>query len=70
MSRKIDTDAVIYAVRFDEQAGDPAQPAAGYWLIYFKAGGVYIEDSAGNVTGPLSTGGGGGATVLEVQVFS
>lgn len=70
MARRIDTQAVIEAVRFEEQAGDVDAPAAGYWIIYFKSGGAYLRDDGGTVTGPLGTGGGGGADILEVQVFS
>lgn len=51
MTRQIDADAVINAVRLAQQAGDPASPAAGYWLLYTKSGGAYIVDSSGNVYG-------------------
>lgn len=54
----IDSTAVINAVRLKEQAGDPAAPAASYWLLYAKAAGLFIEDSASAVTGPFGTGGG------------
>lgn len=55
----IDSTAVINAVRLAEQAGDPAAPAASFWLLYAKAGGLYIEDSSSVVTGPFGTGGSG-----------
>lgn len=50
---QIDTTAEIDAVRFAEQAGNPATPAAGYWLMYAKADGVYRIDDAGDVVGPI-----------------
>jgi hypothetical protein len=56
MPRRIDTQAMINAVRLDEQTGDPAQPAAGFRLIYAKNDGIYEEDSAGVVVGPLGLG--------------
>lgn len=49
----IGNNSEISKVRFVEQIADPAAPAVGYWVIYIKTDGVYIEDSAGNVTGPL-----------------
>lgn len=55
MARRIDTQAVIEAVRFEQQGSDVATPAAGYWIIYFKSDGVYIRDDAGNITGPINT---------------
>lgn len=42
-----------------EESADPSTPATGKWKLYFKAGGIYIIDDAGAVTGPLGTGGGG-----------
>lgn len=39
---------------FEEQGSDPATPAAGFWRAFFKAGGIYIIDDAGVVTGPLA----------------
>jgi len=54
----IDADsAVINAVRFAQQAGDPAAPSSGGWKLYFKSGGAYYESSAGTVTaiGPSLT---------------
>ena len=41
-------------VLMDEQAGDPATPATGQWWLYFKAGGLFVMDDTGTVTGPLS----------------
>jgi hypothetical protein len=40
-----------------ELSADPATPVSGDWGLYFKAGGLYHIDDAGNVTGPLGTGG-------------
>jgi hypothetical protein len=37
-----------------EQGSDPAAPASGKWHIYFKSNGLFIEDDAGNVTGPFT----------------
>jgi len=37
-----------------EQAGDPSTPAAGKWRLFTKAGGLYIIDDAGTVTGPFA----------------
>ncbi len=52
----ISSDAAdITAVNFEEQGSDPAAPTTGHWLIYAKAGGVYIEDDASAVTGPLGS---------------
>ena len=45
--------ADISAVNFTEQADDPTAPGTGHWLIYAKSGGVYIEDDASAVKGPL-----------------
>lgn len=44
------SDAEISSLLFDEQASDPATPAAGFWRAYFKAGGWYVIDDAGAVT--------------------
>jgi hypothetical protein len=52
----IDTTAVINSIRMAQQAGNPAAPAAGYWQMFIKAGGLYIENSAGTVYGPIGTG--------------
>jgi hypothetical protein len=41
-----------------ERANAPGTPASGYWQLYFKAGGLYIKDDAGNESGPLGGGGG------------
>lgn len=46
------TDAEISSLLFDEQASDPATPAAGKWRLYLKAAGLYIVDDAGVVSGP------------------
>lgn len=49
--------ANISKVRMAEQGSDPAAPAAGYWYIYIKSDGLYIEDESGNVYGPLAPDG-------------
>ncbi len=42
----IDSDsATIPSVNFTEVFLDPAQPAAGHWKLFFKSGGLYIENS-------------------------
>ncbi len=46
---RVDTTARIPALRMEEQASDPAAPAAGYRLIYPKAGGWYGRRSDGTV---------------------
>ncbi len=45
--------AVVSRYRFLEQGGDPANPAAGYGYLYFKAEGIYIRQDDGTVVGPL-----------------
>ena len=47
------SDAEIASLLLDEQASDPATPAAGFWRVYAKADGLYIIDDAGAVTGPF-----------------
>jgi hypothetical protein len=50
----IDNDqADINSIPFLEQADDPATPESGKWRVFLKAGGLYIMDDAGVVTGPL-----------------
>lgn len=39
-----------------EESGTPSTPSTGQWKLYFKAGGLYILDDAGNET-LLATGG-------------
>lgn len=63
----IDSTAVINAIRLKEQAGDPAAPAATYWKLYVKSGGLFIEDSASAVTGPFGVGSGAGTLSLTNQ---
>jgi hypothetical protein len=46
------------SVLFDEQAGNPATPAAGFWRAYMKSDGMYVIDDAGAVTGPFAAAGG------------
>lgn len=50
------SDAEIVSLLFDEQASNPATPAAGFWRLYLKSDGLYIIDDAGAVTGPFGTG--------------
>ncbi|HKS16896.1 MAG TPA: hypothetical protein VJU16_06260, partial [Planctomycetota bacterium] len=45
------------ALHYKELAGDPAIPPSGEWAFYFKGAGLFIEDDAGNVIGPLTPGG-------------
>lgn len=59
--KNIATDAVITGVRLQEQANAPANPAAGYQVIYSKSDGLYIVDHAGTVT---HLGAGGGSTPI------
>lgn len=70
MARAIDTTAVIEWIRIHEQGSNPGTPAAGYWYMFIKTDGLYIKDDAGNVTGPFGTGTGGGADILQTQIFS
>lgn len=44
------------SVLLDEQASDPATPAAGFWRVFAKATGLFIIDDAGAVTGPFTAG--------------
>lgn len=47
---------------WNEQASDPPQPTtSGNWSLFFKSGGLFLQDDAGNITGPLvdATGSGG-----------
>lgn len=55
MARQIDTDVVINSIRIAEQAGDVGAIAAGYWQLYAKEGGLYLEDDNEVVGGPLGT---------------
>lgn len=55
----IDSDsATINSVNLTEQGSDPATPASSHWRLYTKAGGLYIIDDTGAVTGPLGESGG------------
>lgn len=56
MSLRIDTQGRIEAVRFQNQTGSPAAPAAGYSLLYLTTNGLYMETSGGAVIGPFVTG--------------
>lgn len=68
MSKRIDTEARIESVRFEDQAGSIATPAAGFSSLYVREtgtahGGLFLEKSTGEDIGPFITGtaaGGGG----------
>ena len=47
--------AEISEIQLADQVGNPANPAAGYKLIYAKSGGFYLINSAGTVVGPIKT---------------
>lgn len=36
-----------------ERSSDPGAATSGYWRSYFKSGGLYTQDAAGTVVGPL-----------------
>lgn len=48
-------------LQFAELGADPSTPATSKWHLYTKAGGIFLQDDAGTVYGPLGTGGAGGA---------
>lgn len=48
--------ADIPSVNFAEQGTDVVTPSAGRWQLYFKSGGLYAKDDAGNVIGPFEAG--------------
>ena len=52
----ISTNALINAVLLTDQGSDPSTPASGKKKLYSKSGGLYIRDSAGNITGPMVAG--------------
>lgn len=47
-----------------QEGSAPSTPASTKWRLYFKSGGLYIKDDAGTETGPLSTGGGSGPSIV------
>lgn len=53
----------VETVQFDELGSDPTTPATGKWRLYAKAGGLYVVDDAGAVTGPFGAGGGDASVV-------
>lgn len=63
MAIKISESTNINTIQLKEQAGDPANPGAGYEYIYVKSDGIYIKQSDGTVTGPL-----GGDTIVIQNV--
>jgi hypothetical protein len=47
--------AAIYSeITWQELGSDPATPASGEWVQYFKSGGMYHVDDTGKVNGPIS----------------
>jgi hypothetical protein len=57
---KLDVGGDVHASHFYfDEIADPATPTTEKWRLYFKTDGLYHKDDAGNVVGPLSTGGGG-----------
>lgn len=40
----------VSKARFAQQGSAPSSPASGYWLLYFKSGGLYHKDSGGTET--------------------
>lgn len=67
MAHIINENAIIDGVRFKEQAANPEPPTTGFRLLFVKNNGVYDENSAGTVTGPLGSGGGNSLEVKEVD---
>lgn len=47
----------VPSLLLDEQASDPATPAAGFGRLYAKSDGLYFVDDAGSVVGPLGAAG-------------
>lgn len=52
-----------------QESSDPTPPAANYWDLYFRSGGLYIEDSAGNVIGPMGPTAAGGNGIQGLMVW-
>lgn len=42
---------------FAQQSSNPATPASGDWVLFFKSGGLYAKNAAGTVVGPFGTSG-------------
>lgn len=53
------SDSPFPSVFFDEQAANPATPAADRWRLFAKSGGIYAINPAGTVVGPFAASGGG-----------
>jgi hypothetical protein len=51
-----------------QQGSDPATPAAGDTRVYTKAGGLYIKNDSGTVTGPFATA--AGSSLLGITSFA
>lgn len=60
----------VEAIRLAELGADPATPPTGKWKIYTKPEGLFVMDDTGAVTGPLGTGGGGGASDAAEVTFT
>lgn len=60
----------VEAIRLAELGADPATPPTGKWKLYTKPEGIFVMDDTGAVTGPLGTGGGGGASDAAEVTFT
>lgn len=45
-------------ITFQVLAADPEPPEAGFYQLYAKAGGLFVQDDHGTVVGPLAAAGG------------
>lgn len=54
------SDNPFPSVFLDEQAADPATPAADRWRLFAKSGGIYARNAAGTVVGPFAAAGAAG----------
>jgi len=59
--------ANISKIRFAEQGGDPATPAANFWQLYVKNDGLYLIDDGGIVYGPFVESGDPGLHAIQHQ---
>lgn len=53
-----DAAHVVTTITLPDQGSDPSSPAASFHILYTKATGLFVKDSAGTVVGPLGSGGG------------
>jgi hypothetical protein len=68
---KIDSkDIEIDAIVINDRDAQPSNVKPGYTQLYTTISGVYTLASGSSPVGPLGIGGGGGADILEIQVFS